>query len=324
MKKTILFVGVLFFLLMTMPSYAQKTSKKQKESTTETEKVLIKKSQKEMKLTQKKMKQSKPKLSKLSKVEKVPERVNHSRIDPITGEPLNDSGNNSADTGTRITSPRSEYRNISFAEIPIVIEGTAKRNSEVKIRIKTTYEKYGLAVTKIMNINPSSDNDGKWGGLKVFSIKVDEADDKATHKITAVRMEDDMEKDNKASVTIYSTPEEITSVKITAPKKNLYPVDEGYEDGKVTSPMTVRGRAIKGHTVEIRVETGQGFREGSGRLIKDWTPVTVNSQGHWSKQINTGEPKSNNGRTSGGEFYLTILARDTGKKSDVKTLHLRR
>jgi hypothetical protein len=324
MKKAILFVGVLFFLLMTIPSYAQKTSEKQKESKTKTEKVLKKESQKDTKLTQKRMEQVNPKLSRLPKLEEVPEKVTHGLIDPITGELINDSGINSADTGTRITSPRSEYRNISFAEIPIVIEGTAKRNSEVKIRIKTTYEKYGQAVTKIMNINPSSDNDGKWGGLKVFSIKVDEADDKATHKITAVRMEEDMEKDNTASVTVYSTPEEITSVKITAPKKNLYPVDEGYEDGKVTAPLTVRGRAIKGHTVEIRVETGQGYQEGSGRLIKDWTPVTVNSQGRWSKQINTGVPKINNGHTKRGEYYLTIFVRDTGKKSDVKTLHLRR
>lgn len=37
MKKAILFIGVLFFMLMTMPSYAQNTSKEQKESKTKTE-----------------------------------------------------------------------------------------------------------------------------------------------------------------------------------------------------------------------------------------------------------------------------------------------
>lgn len=39
MKKAILFVGALFFVLMTMPSYAQKTSKRQKENNTKTEKL---------------------------------------------------------------------------------------------------------------------------------------------------------------------------------------------------------------------------------------------------------------------------------------------
>lgn len=39
MKKAILFTGVLFCLLMTMPSYAQKTSKEQKDSKTKTEKL---------------------------------------------------------------------------------------------------------------------------------------------------------------------------------------------------------------------------------------------------------------------------------------------
>ncbi|SRX55401.1 hypothetical protein [Aequorivita sp. CIP111184] len=39
MKKAILFIGTLFFLLMTMPSYTQKTSKKQEESKTKMEKI---------------------------------------------------------------------------------------------------------------------------------------------------------------------------------------------------------------------------------------------------------------------------------------------
>lgn len=318
MKKAILFIGVLFFLLMTMPSYAQKTSKKQKENKTKTERVLKKKSQKMKVLTQKKMEQVNPNIKQLPKAEVVKERVTHSPIDPITGEPRNTSDNNNA--VTQITSPRSRYRKIDFTEIPFVIEGATKRNSNVKVIILTTYEKYGQAVEKGKKMTLSSDNAGKWGPIKISSINVDEADSKVTHKITAVRTEDNREKENTASVTVYSNPTEITSVKITEPNNNK----------KVTSPVTFRGRAIKGHTVEIRVQTST--RNASNfsvlqttqisRVVKDWTPITVNSQGVWETQLNIGKPKVKNNAVRVGEHDLTILVRDIRKKSDIDVLHL--
>lgn len=329
MKISNLFMGVLFSLLMTMPSYAQGTIVKEKKNKTKTEKVQKerrqkKETQKKKVLNEKKMEQQKP--VRKSKLKKVREKVEHTPLDPLTGLPRGSDTNDSS-TKTLITFPRSRYRDIALTEIPILIEGTAIRNSDVKIVITTKYKKYGQPITKKLKTQQHTDSDGKWGGVKIYSIKVDEADSKVTHNITAVRVEDDNEKGNTASVSVYSNPEEITSVKITEPKQNLYPVDEGYENGKVTSPITFRGRAIKGHTVEIRIQTSQrnaGNYNDSGyagsRVIKDWTPVSVDDNGYWETQINTGEPKTN----KGSEYTLTVLVRDTKDKSDIKVLHLRR
>ncbi|WP_133240827.1 hypothetical protein [Marixanthomonas spongiae] len=301
MKTKLLFLGALLCLLVSTPLYAQKTKKVKQKEMKQIEVV----KQPEVKIVPKK------------------KRVIRGHIDPITGEQHNTTTNNSTDT--RITIPVKKYRKIEFVDMPLLIKGTAKRNSEVNVTITTTYKKYGQEITKRKNINKIlTNNEGVWGGVKIYSVEVDEADDKVTHKITAERVENDNVVGNTDTVTVYSNPKEITSIKITDPESNLY------QGAKVTSPITVRGRAIKGHTVEIRVQTGQktanNYNQSSSgsRLIKDWTPVSVNSQGRWSKQLNTGKPKTKNGRAPQSEYNLTILVRDKDNPSEVKTLWLRR
>lgn len=241
------------------------------------------------------------------------------RIDPITGElirPSVPSGPN-----VTITSPN---RNATV-DFPLNIKGTAARNSRIQVLITTECQIYGQNTLRRTKAYTSSDNNGKWQTGMLFSIQAAEADGNVTHKISAVRIENDREQGNTASVIVSSQPREFSGLKITSPESNLYQGEE------VTSPITVKGRAIKGHTVEIRVQTGsrnagnynQPGYSGS-RVIKNWFPVTVNSQGHWSSRINIGSPKTNDGRTTRSEYTLTILVRDTQKRSEIKVLHLRR
>ncbi|MBA6152010.1 hypothetical protein [Gelidibacter maritimus] len=107
------------------------------------------------------------------------------------------------DTETRIISPPQIS---SFTKIPVVFGGTAKRNSDIELMITTTYKENGEAITKRTKTNLSTDNKGEWGRVKLYSIKVDKADGKVTHDITAVRKENGKEVGNKATRTIYSEP----------------------------------------------------------------------------------------------------------------------
>ena len=119
------------------------------------------------------------------------------------------------DTETRIISPPQIS---SYTKIPVVFEGTAKRNSDIQLIITTSYKENGKVITKVTKTNLSTDNKGQWGKVKLYSIKVDKADGKVTHDITAVRVENGKEVGNKATRTIYSEP---TTKTMWKPTPNL-------------------------------------------------------------------------------------------------------
>ncbi|MBA6152011.1 hypothetical protein [Gelidibacter maritimus] len=263
-------------------------------------------------MTAKKIKELNPQLTEM------PERVTQSPIDPITGHqrPQRPSSNI---PNTYITSPTSNT-NVDF---PLIITGTAQKNSEVKIVINRHYTQYGQDIRQSTELNASTDANGQWKSGKLYSIQADAADDNVTLEITAVRVVNNSEQGNKASVTVNSQAKEKLGLKITSPESNLY------QGEKVRSPFTVKGRAMKNHTLEIRVQTGQGSagnyqQQNNGRVIKDWTSVSVDSRGYWSTQLNTGTPKTNNGRASQKEYKLTVLVRDKRNPSEITVLHLRR
>lgn len=118
-------------------------------------------------------------------------------------------------TETRIISPPQIS---SYTKIPVVFGGTAKRNSDIELMITTSYKENGKAITKRTKTNLSTDNKGEWGRVKLYSIKVDKADGKVTHDITAVRIENGKEVGNKATRTIYSEP---TTKTMWKPTPNL-------------------------------------------------------------------------------------------------------
>lgn len=263
-------------------------------------------------MTAKKIKELNPQLT------EVRERVSHTPIDPRTGHqrPQRPSSN---EVNTYITSPK----NNAHVDFPLMITGTAQKNSEVKVLITRSYTQYGQNTGKATKTNVTTDSEGNWKTGKLYSIQADAADANVTIEITAVRVINDSEKGNKATVMVNSQAKEKLGLKITSPESNLY------QGEKLTSPITISGRAIKNHTLEVRVQTGQSSsgnyqQQGNGRLIKDWTSVPVNSTGHWSTQLNTGQPKTTNGRTPQKEYTLTILVRDKSNPSKIKTLHLRR
>ena len=251
-------------------------------------------------------------------ITKMPEKVSHGPIDPLTGHQRTRQPSPSV-PNTYITSP---IKNTTI-DIPIMVTGTAQKNSKIKVIVSRSYTQYGQNKNDHTNLTVTSDENGNWNTGKLYSVQTDEADANVTMKISAVRIVNEQEKGNTDTVTVTSEPKEKLGIKITSPKSNLY------QGEKVTSPITVSGRAIKNHTLEIRVQTGQSNasnyqRQGNGRLIKDWTSVPVNSSGHWSTQLNTGKPQTTNGRASQDEYKLTILIRDKSKPSEIKVLHLRR
>lgn len=127
---------------------------------------------------------------------------------------------------------------------------------------------------------------------------------------------------------VASTPSPSRSyVSITFPETNL----SGGEG--LNGKIKVQGRSIEGHTVEIRVQSGTVNASNYlnrdpylSKIIEDWRPVTVNSEGVWETTINA-KPLSYN---AGGDFdndeqhFFTILVRDTNDRSEVKVLHLTR
>lgn len=138
MKTKLLFIGTLFFLLLTMPSYAQKTTKKQAENTTKTQKILIKKSQKMEVVTPKQMEQIDPIRNQPRKVEVVPKRVVHGRIDPIIGErttPVSPKGSYNS-----ITSPESNLAEGEGLNGKITVKGRTTEGHRVEIRVQTGTE----------------------------------------------------------------------------------------------------------------------------------------------------------------------------------------
>lgn len=264
----------------------------------------------EVEMTEKKIKALNPELTPVS------QRVIFGGIDRNTGETIiNTPASNKVNVS--ITSPSRNTK----VDFPLMIEGKAKKNSTIEVVIAQIFSQYGQSVTKTTKTEAISDGSGNWKTGKLYSIQANVADGNVKLEISAVMRENGRKTSNTATITVSSDPKEKLWLKITSPESNLY------QGAKVTSPITVRGRAMKNNTLEIRVQTGQGYASNyhnSGRIIKDWTSVSVDSNGHWSAQLNTGKPKTTNGRAPQQEYYLTILVRDKSKKSEIKTLQLRR
>lgn len=105
MKKAILFLGVLFCMLMTMPSYAQKTSNTPKENNTGKEKHVNNKSP-EMKVMSPEQKKQ---VARFPKTKVVKKREIFRTFDPITGEMIPNYPSGTLSQEITINRPESQF-----------------------------------------------------------------------------------------------------------------------------------------------------------------------------------------------------------------------
>ena len=137
MKKVILFVGILFCMLMTMPSYAQTTTKEKQKSNME---VVPPKKMEQIKVIQP------PKVIIVPKQE----RVIHGRIDPITGEeiPPYTTGPPSKEITVIFPPSQLQYPNSNWFVLDnttITLEGEATVGRTLEIKMLRAYnEDYTL------------------------------------------------------------------------------------------------------------------------------------------------------------------------------------
>ena len=134
MKISNLFVGVLFSLLMSMPSFAQRTIVKQKERVQK--EVVQEKKTKEMNvLNKKEIEQRSPIQERTSKVKEVPKKVVHGTIDAITGEKILPKP--STGSYISITSPESNLSGGEAMNGKITIKGRTGKRHRIEIRVQT-------------------------------------------------------------------------------------------------------------------------------------------------------------------------------------------
>ena len=116
-------------------------------------------------------------------------------------------------------------------------------------------------------------------------------------------------------------------VSITSPESNIA------QNQGVNGKISVEGLTKKRHKVEIRVQSGTVTADNYedrpaefSRIIEDWRFVDVNANGEWKTVIDVG----NLSYSAGGDFnndehhFFTILVRDTNDRSKIKVLHMSR
>jgi len=188
MKKIILFTGVLFCMLFTMQSYAQKTTKEKKENKIETKRAQKIKSPVMQEVTPRQMEQVNPNVKAPLEVIDTRERVTHRPIDPITGEERPASPLPINENDISITYPSDG----SYIDNSILIQGETQKNNRVLV---TVTDQDDQTFKKTMYTD--SDNNGKWEVR--FTAHVTSAM-KHIYKITAHRIHS--ERGNTAIVTV--------------------------------------------------------------------------------------------------------------------------